>query len=143
VRSGQIVDRDGRLLGEHAGIHTVTVGQRRGLGSGPGLDRAGEPLYVLATDRASNTVTVGSRGELLTTTVHVRETTLHRDGDRVDAIKVRYRGARLRCRLAAAAGAGKHPAIEVTLLEPAERTAPGQIACLFDGERIVGHGTIA
>jgi tRNA-specific 2-thiouridylase len=143
VRSGQIVDRDGRLLGEHAGIHTVTVGQRRGLGSGPGLDRAGEPLYVLATDHASNTVTVGSRGELLTTTVHVREAVLHRDGDRVDAIKVRYRGARLCCRLAAPAGAGKHPAIEVTLLEPAERTAPGQIACLYDGDRIVGHGTIA
>jgi len=143
VRSGQIVDRDGRLLGEHAGIHTVTVGQRRGLGSGPGLDRAGEPLYVLATDHASNTVTVGSRGELLTTTVHVREAILHRDGDRVDAIKVRYRGARLRCRLAAPAGAGEHPAIEVTLLEPAERTAPGQIACLYDGDRIVGHGTIA
>jgi tRNA-specific 2-thiouridylase len=143
VRSGQIVDRDGRLLGEHAGIHTVTVGQRRGLGSGPGLDRAGEPLYVLATDHASNTVTVGLRGELLTTTVHVREATLHRNGDRVDAIKVRYRGARLRCRLAAPAGAGEHPAIEITLLEPAERTAPGQIACLYDGDRIVGHGTIA
>lgn len=143
VRSGQIVDRDGRLLGEHAGIHTVTVGQRRGLGSGPGLDRAGEPLYVLATDHASNTVIVGSRGELLTTTVHVREAVLHRDGDRVDAIKVRYRGARLRCRLAAPAGAGEYPAIEVILLEPAERTAPGQIACLYDGDRIVGHGTIA
>ena len=69
THTGPILDRDGRLLGEHAGIHTVTVGQRRGLGSGPGLDRAGEPLYVLGTDRASNTVTVGPREELLTTTV--------------------------------------------------------------------------
>ncbi len=144
ARPGPIVDRDGRLLGEHAGIHTLTVGQRRGLGSGPGLDRAGEPLYVLATDRASNTVTVGSREELLTATVHVRDTTLHRDGERVDAIKVRYRGARLPCRLTAPApaGAGRHAAIALQLSEPAERTAPGQIACLYDGDLIVGHGTI-
>jgi tRNA-specific 2-thiouridylase len=142
TQAGPILDRDGRLLGEHAGIHTVTVGQRRGLGSGSGLDRAGEPLYVLGTDHASNTVTVGARNELLTSTVCVRDTTLHRDGARVDAIKVRYRGARLPCRLAAPAAAGEHAAIEVELLEPAERTAPGQIACLYDGERIVGHGTI-
>jgi tRNA-specific 2-thiouridylase len=143
VRSGPIVDRDGRLLGEHAGVHTVTIGQRRGLGAGPGLDRAGEPLYVLATDRAANTVTVGARGDLLTASVRVRDATLHRDGGRVDAIKVRYRGARLGCRLAAPAASGEHQAIAVTLLEPAERTAPGQIACLYDGDLIVGHGTIA
>jgi tRNA-specific 2-thiouridylase len=140
--SGPILDRDGRLLGEHAGIHTVTVGQRRGLGAGPGLDRAGEPLYVLGTDHASNTVTVGLRDELLTRTVRVRDMTLHRDGERVDAIKVRYRGARLPCRLAASAEAGEHAALEVELRDPAERTAPGQIACLYEGDLIVGHGTI-
>lgn len=143
THAGPILDRDGRRLGEHAGIHTVTVGQRRGLGSGPGLDRAGEPLYVLGTDRASNTVTVGLREELLTATVRVRNTTLHRDGARVDAIKVRYRGARLRCRLGSPAPAGVHRALEVELREPAERTAPGQVACLFNGDLIVGHGTIA
>jgi tRNA-specific 2-thiouridylase len=140
---GPVVDSHGRFLGEHAGIHTVTVGQRRGLGAGRGLDEAGEPLFVLRTDRASNTVTVGPRAGLLTRTVRVGDATLHRDGGRVDAIKVRYRGARLRCRLAAHAGAGEHPAIEVELLEPAERTAPGQIACLYDGDLIVGHGVIA
>jgi tRNA-uridine 2-sulfurtransferase len=142
THAGPILDRDGRLLGEHAGIHTVTVGQRRGLGSGPGLDQAGEPLYVLGTDHASNTVTVGSREELLTRMVHVRDTTLHRDGERVDAIKVRYRGARLPCRLAEPAETGRHAAIEIELRELAERTAPGQIACLYDGDLIVGHGTI-
>jgi tRNA-specific 2-thiouridylase len=141
-RPGAIRDREGRLLGEHAGVHTVTVGQRRGLGTGAGLDRAGEPLYVLETDRVSNTVTVGSRPELLTGAMRVRDATLHRDGARVDAIKIRYRGARLPCRLATPAEPGVHDAIEVELCDPAERTAPGQIACLYDGELIVGHGTI-
>ncbi len=142
ARSGPIVDSDGSLLGEHAGIQTVTVGQRRGLGAGRGLDEAGEPLYVLGTDRASNTVTVGPRAGLLTQTVRITDATLHRDGGRVEAIKVRYRGARQRCRLVAPTGAGAQSAIEVELLEPAERTAPGQIACLYDGDLIVGHGTI-
>jgi len=119
------------------------VGQRRGLGSGSGLDRAGQPLYVLGTERASNTVTVGPREELLVRTVRVHDATLHRDGARIDAIKVRYRGARRRARLAAPTRAGSHRAIEVELSEPAERTAPGQIVCLYDGELIVGHGVIA
>ncbi len=142
-RPGPILDRDGRLLGEHHGAHAVTVGQRRGLGVGQGLDRRGEPLYVLGTDARTNTVTVGSRAELLTQVVPVRDVTLHRDGAVVDAIKVRYRGARLPCRLPDPLAAGAHSSIEVELSEPAERTAPGQIACLYAGELIVGHGTIA
>ena len=63
------------MLGEHAGAHVFTVGQRHGLGIG-GTD----PLYVLGTDTLANTVTVGARDELLVQGVAVREATLHRDG---------------------------------------------------------------
>jgi tRNA U34 2-thiouridine synthase MnmA/TrmU len=73
----------------------------------------------------------------------VADVTLHRDGTVIDAIKVRYRGALLPCRLAGDPAAGAHAAIEVELIEPAERTAPGQIACFYEGDLIVGHGTIA
>ena len=55
-RPGDVVDRRGRRLGRHRGHHEYTVGQRRGLGVG-----AQEPLYVLATDAATNTVVAGSR----------------------------------------------------------------------------------
>jgi tRNA-uridine 2-sulfurtransferase len=141
---GPIVDHEGNVLGEHAGVHTVTVGQRRGLGVGRGLDSRGEPLFVLGTDTSHNTVTVGPRARLLTRTVPVRDVTLHRDGAVVDAIKVRYRGARLGCRLAEPPPtAGVYEQVEVELIAPAERTAPGQIACLYAGDLIVGHGTIA
>ncbi len=142
ARPGPLVDRAGRLLGKHAGAHTLTVGQRRGLGSGPGLDASGEPLFVLASDATSNTVTVGPRRELLTRTVRARQVTLHRGAAFVDAVKVRYRGALLPCRVAGAHDQGVHEEIELELNDPAERTAPGQIACLYAGELIVGQGTI-
>jgi tRNA U34 2-thiouridine synthase MnmA/TrmU/NifU-like protein involved in Fe-S cluster formation len=137
-RTGAIVDRDGRELGLHGGVHTVTVGQRRGLGIG-----GGEPLYVIATDAQANTVTVGSREQLRTDKVSVREVTLHRDGACVDHVKVRYRGQRLPCRIEGSPRTGAHEHLELRMLEQIERTAPGQVACLYAGDVIVGYGTIA
>jgi len=58
--AGDLVTADGHVLGEHAGVHRFTVGQRRGLGVS-----AGEPLYVIATDPASRRVVVGRDRELL------------------------------------------------------------------------------
>jgi tRNA-specific 2-thiouridylase len=135
---GRIVDVEGRELGAHRGSRSYTIGQRHGLGLG-----GGEPLYVLATDAVANTVTVGSREALLTRTVAVREVTLRRSGAVVDHVKVRSRGRRVPCRVAHSAEPGRHEQIEVELEEAIERTAPGQMACLFAGESIVGHGTIA
>jgi tRNA U34 2-thiouridine synthase MnmA/TrmU len=75
--------------------------------------------------------------------MQVRDVTLHRDGGCVDGVKIRSHGRRLACQLAGGTGAGRHPRISVELREPAERTAPGQFACLYAGELIVGHGTVA
>jgi len=138
ARPGQIVDRRGEVLGEHAGSHLFTVGQRHGLGIG---GRA--PLYVLATDAAQNTVTVGAREQLLAREVRVREVTLHRGAGSVDGVRVRAHGRLFACRLKEALPAGRHARVSVALEGPAERTAPGQHACLYAGELVVGHGTIS
>jgi tRNA-uridine 2-sulfurtransferase len=135
---GPILDRDENTLGEHAGAHRYTVGQRHGLGIS-----ASEPLYVLATDTRSNTVTVGPRTELLASAMTVRELTLHRPGGCVDGVRVRAHGRRLSCRLAGELAAGRHEQAGIELGEPAERTAPGQLACLYAGDLLVGHATIA
>jgi tRNA-uridine 2-sulfurtransferase len=137
-RSGEIVDQQGTILGEHAGAHRYTVGQRHGLGIS-----APEPQYVLATDTRANTVTVGPRGALLADAVAVREATLHRDGGCVDGVRVRAHGRRFACRVRGALAAGRHARLAVELDEPAERTAPGQFACLYAGDVVVGYGTIA
>jgi tRNA-specific 2-thiouridylase len=136
-RPGPIVDREGSVLGEHGGAHAFTIGQRHGLGIG-----GSDPLYVLATDAHANTVTVGARHELLADRVAVREVTLHRDGGWVDGVRVRSHGRRFACHLAEDVSAGRHAHVNVELVESAERTAPGQIACLYSGDLVVGYGTI-
>lgn len=136
-RDGAILDSAGRTLGRHRGHHDFTVGQRRGIGVS-----APEALYVLATDAAANTVTVGTRAELEKRSVRVRDAVLHRDGDSVDAVKLRYRSRALPATVSAA-GKGRHPNLDVELAEAFPGVAPGQTAVLMAGERIVGHGTIA
>jgi tRNA-uridine 2-sulfurtransferase len=136
-RPGPIHDTHGTVLGEHSGAHRYTVGQRHGLGLS-----APEPLYVLATNTRSNTVTVGPRHELLAPALAVGDATLHRHSSCVDGVRVRAHGRRLACRLPDESSPGRHPHLAVTLDQAAERTAPGQFACLYSGDLVVGHGTI-
>jgi tRNA-specific 2-thiouridylase len=133
-RPGAVVDRSGRRLGEHAGHHNFTVGQRRGLGVG-----GGEPLYVLGTDAATNTVIAGGRNQLATRSVRIRGATLHRAADRVDGVRLRYHSPRRACRLEVN---GNPSEAILSLDEPVDGAAPGQVACLLDGDLVVGHGTI-
>jgi tRNA-specific 2-thiouridylase len=137
-RPGPIVAVDGRVLGEHGGAHAFTVGQRHGLGIG-----APAPLYVLATDTRANTVTVGPREQLLASRLPLRDLTLRRDARFVDGVRVRSHGTRLACRLSGGLAAGCHRSAQIDLDCAAERTAPGQIACLYSGDVVVGYATIA
>jgi len=132
-RPGSVVDRAGRAVGRHRGQHLFTIGQRKGLGI-----QAPEPLYVLAKDRVENTVTVGSRAELATEQVAVRELVLHRPAAEVDGVKLRSRTRPLACRVTTSAGERGL----LALGEPADGAAPGQLACLMRGDVIVGHGVI-
>jgi tRNA-specific 2-thiouridylase len=135
-RRGDVVDARGRVLGSHPGHRRFTVGQRRGLGVA-----AGEPLFVLGTDPVANRVVVGPRKSLAADSVVLRDVTLNRDGARVDRVKLRYRSEPLRCRMAGPPG--RHETLTATLAEQALGVAPGQTACLLDGDLVVGHGTIA
>ena len=134
---GEIVDREGTVLAMHDGHELLTVGQRRGV-----KVAAGEPLYVLHKDAARNRVTVGPREALATDRVRVRGARLHRDGARVDRVKLRYRSSPLPARVAGVATAGGHRELMLELSEPVLGAAPGQLACLMAGELIVGWGTI-
>ena len=134
---GAVVDVNGTVLASHLGQHRFTVGQRRGIGVS-----GGEPLYVLDKDPHSRTVTVGPRSALGTARIAVRGARLHRSGARVDRVKLRYRSAPAHARLPGDPAAGRHRALSIELATPVDGAAPGQLACLLDGELVVGWGTI-
>jgi tRNA-specific 2-thiouridylase len=136
-RPGAIVDTTGRTLAYHDGHHRFTIGQRRGLGVS-----AGAPLYVLDKDPIGNRVFVGPRSALHASTVTIRAARLHRPGARVDRVKLRYRSKPLRARVAGDPQPGHHPLLTIDLRDGVEGAAPGQLACLMDGELVIGWGTI-
>jgi len=131
ARTGDIVDRTGRVLGSHQGTIGFTIGQRRGLeiGGQP------EPLYVIAIDAAENRVVVGPKSALAVRAARLSEINLI--GAASDApITVKVRSM-----------AKPVPAtIEGELLRfanPEYGVAPGQAAVLYAGERVLGGGWIA
>jgi len=134
---GEIVDRQGAVLGRHGGHEGFTVGQRRGIGVA-----APEPLYVLHKDAATNRVTVGPRAALASRRVGLRAARLHRPSAAVDRVKLRYRAAPVACRVREVAHAGGHERLTLALDVAADAIAPGQTACLMRGDAIVGWGTI-
>src|SRR5215210_2962519 len=129
---GEIVDRQGRVLGRHEGHHNYTVGQRRGLGV-----QAPEPVYVLEKDAATNRVVVGPKHELATRTVLLEKATLHRPPSEVEQVRLRYHAKPIPCR------ASEHDGRVLLELDgDAHAVAPGQLACLMRQDRVVGEGTI-
>ena len=127
---GALVDEQGVERGRHDGFWRFTPGQRKGLGVS-----AGEPLYALRSDPATNTVVVGPRTALATTTVHVRGR-LHLPLERAEA-KLRYRSPAV-----GATVESTETGFRLELDRPAYGVAPGQAAVLYDGDAVVGAGTI-
>lgn len=133
---GAIVDEDGRELGRHGGVHSFTVGQRKGIGVA-----APEPLYVSRIDAARARLVVATSDRLAASEVEVGAWSWlrrPRDGEAL-LLKVRYRGAGS----PVASVDERSDALRFTLARPARSVAPGQAAVLYAGEEVLGGGTIA
>jgi len=134
---GAIVGSDGRELGRHAGSHHFTVGQRKGLGIA-----ARDPLYVIATDPAAQTVTVGSNDDLLCSQLVASGINwLSWPGlPAPAAVSVRIRNRHV------PAPAMIYPIsstrAEVRFDEPQRAVTPGQAAVFYSGDLVVGGGWI-
>jgi tRNA-specific 2-thiouridylase len=133
IAPGEIVDREGRVLGRHRGIACYTIGQRGGLGIS-----APRPLYVLAIDAVRNRLVVGEKGELRSTGLSADQV-----GCLVDAFpgeawaKIRYAHRAARCKVSQEGGR-----LAVRFFEPQEAVAPGQSVVLYDGQTVLGGGII-
>ena len=135
---GEVVDESGHALAAHAGVHHFTVGQRKGLGFA-----AGEPLYVIQTNAATQQVVVGreerlQRGSLRAVRVNWVSIAAIED-ERPAQVKIRNRHA--------AAGATLRPTddpsvVDVLFEQPQRAITPGQAAVFYDGDLVLGGGWI-
>lgn len=136
-RPGPIVDLAGRVVGRHEGIAAFTLGQRRGLGVA-----GGERLYVVALDPDANAVVVGPeealyRSELLADDLNwiaFEEP----EGPIACRAQVRYRGEAAPCTVEPM-GDGR---ARVVFEAPVRAPTPGQAVVFYDGETVLGGGTI-
>lgn len=134
---GRFIDKNGAALGEHRGIINYTIGQRKGLGLS-----APEPLYVLGLNAEENTVTLGSNNELFS-----RELTAHDinlipfdklDGSLRVMAKIRYAHTPQPAVLRQLSEDSFHVEFDT----PQRAITPGQAVVLYDGETVIGGGTI-
>jgi tRNA-specific 2-thiouridylase len=135
---GNIVGVDGKVVGEHAGVHHFTVGQRKGLGIA-----AREPLYVIATDPATQRVFVGGNDDLLCARLIARDMnwiSIAPPQEPLRAVvKIRNKHA--------GAAATVHPRstpseVDVVFDEPQRAVTPGQAAVLYQEDLVLGGGWI-
>lgn len=134
---GDFVDEQGNVLGRHRGLDHYTVGQRRGLGLS-----FSRPMYVTALDSARNAVVLGE-GEALFSR-EVRTSAFHWIAGEPPAGPVRCR-AKIRYRhTEAPAEVYPQPdgSVHIEFDEPQRAATPGQAAVLYDGDEVLGGGTI-
>ena len=137
AQPGTIVDTAGTVLAEHGGTAEFTIGQRKGLGVA-----LGEPRYVIDIEPRTATVTIGRKEDLLVTGCILTDTNLIAGGVEPPAeveIKVRYRTMAVPAKVAAVDEA----TWEVLFDAPQHGVAPGQAGVLYQGDEVVGGGTIA
>jgi tRNA-specific 2-thiouridylase len=135
--TGEIVDSDGIVLGQHDGIHRFTVGQRRG------LRVAGErPLYVLSIDATHNRVIIGEEDELKQTSfiaTGINWIALDQPACRIRAdVRVRYRHNEAEASISPL----EMGRVRVEFDEPQRAITPGQATVFYRGQEVLGGGWI-
>ncbi|MDR2975626.1 MAG: tRNA 2-thiouridine(34) synthase MnmA [Propionibacteriaceae bacterium] len=138
-RPGQIKDESGEVLGEHQGIFTYTIGQRKGLRLGhPAAD--GRPRYVLRLDPQDDTVIVGPHAKLRVdhlSGVDPLWCGQAPSGPFTATVQLRAHAQEVPATVTPTADG-----VTIRLDQPAYGIAPGQTAVIYDGTRVVGSATI-
>ncbi|MCR5652952.1 MAG: tRNA 2-thiouridine(34) synthase MnmA, partial [Ruminococcus sp.] len=133
---GDFVTSDGTVLGEHKGIIRYTIGQRKGLGLA-----LPEPMYVFKKDLENNKVILGKNEDLFSKELYAEDVNLIsveeiKEPIRVDA-KVRYNQ---KAQPATVSQVGDK--LHIVFDEPQRAICKGQAVVLYDGDIVIGGGTI-
>ena len=135
--AGDFLDTEGNIIGKHRGIHRYTIGQRKGLGV-----TFGKPMFVCGKDAEKNTVTLGDSESLMKTVVEAEDVNLISVSEITAPMRVT---AKTRYNMQDAAGLLEQVGdsrIRVTFDVPQRAPAKGQALVIYDGDIVVGGGTI-
>ncbi len=131
---GEVLDKDGNVVGEHKGYMHYTIGKRKGFT----VKGAHEPHYVTNIDAKNNQITVGKKEELACNSVVLNNLNLYSDEKEFDTtVKLRYRTKAVPCHVIV-----KDDRAFVTLKESVFGVATGQAAVFYDKNRLIGGGWI-
>lgn len=136
LTAGNFVTTEGKVVGQHSGIETFTIGQRKGLGIA-----LGEPHFVIRIDADSHDVVLGPKEALERPSLAASQANWLIDAPAkpfVAQAQIRY-NSRAQAAEVLPSGKGR---FEVRFQEPASGIAPGQLCVVYDGERVLGGGWI-
>lgn len=133
---GDIVDRQGRVVGQHQGLFRYTIGQRKGI-----RVAAAEPYYVVGKEKERNQLVVGFQGETFVTELTIADV-VWQAFDQLEEplecmVKLRYRSRAVPCTVEPILAGAR-----VVFPTPQQTTAPGQFAVFMQGETVLGSGKI-
>ena len=135
--AGDFLDLDGKVVGKHRGAVAYTLGQRKGLGLAMGA-----PVYVCGKNMDDNTVTVGPNEALFSTTLVAEDWNWFPFETLTEPIRVQAKARYNQPPQSATVYPGEGGTATVVFDAPQRALTPGQAVVLYDGELVVGGGTI-
>ena len=135
--AGDFLNLDGHVVGKHRGAVGYTLGQRKGLGLA-----MGEPVYVCDKDMAANTVTVGPNEALFHRSLLANDWNWFPFPALTEPIRVKAKTRSRMTEQPATVYPAENGFARVEFDEPQRAITPGQAVVLYDGDLVVGGGTI-
>ncbi len=134
-KKGDVLDKNGVVIGEHRGYIHYTIGQRRGFN----VFVAHEPHYVISTNPTTNEITVGKKEELYKEEFLAKDINMFIDDKTFEcSVKIRYRSPKIPCKVKLL----DDKRAKIILKKPVLSIAKGQLAAFYDGEKLIGGGWI-
>lgn len=131
---GEVLDKDGNIVGEHKGYMHYTIGKRKGFT----VRGAHDPHYVISIDAKNNRIVVGKKEDLACNSVVLRDLNMYTDEKEFDTtVKLRYRTKAVPCHVSI-----KDDKAFVELKESVFGVATGQAAVFYTGNKLIGGGWI-
>jgi tRNA-uridine 2-sulfurtransferase len=135
--AGELVTSGGSVVGEHAGVHHFTIGQRRGL-----KVAVGEPLYVISTEPATRRVVIGHNEELLRSSAHAGQINWISIAPPAEPVRAEVKIRNKHSAAPATVVPMGESRAEIRFDEPQRAVTPGQGAVFYSGDLVLGGGWI-